>query len=1268
MSSESSTPTIKVEAMDTESSSESKTNAGSAVKRSLRQKILAKQEAGTRDSLGSVGSLPEEMEETDSQRAEEILKSEVLTSKRALRAQARSEAMSGTKIDAMYLESFEGPTQPSDAEIFGDMAILPVEKPKRKKQPAAKPPPPPPRLLSTAAKASAAVAYTAASEPGKYSMPCVPPALQPPVTLVQRAAPGEDDRAYQSRWGISSNIQGAIDAETIALMTQAGGTLFAQAQLRELRNSGSPMKQKQPGQILQPGELPGDLSSDSISSISSDRAKDPVSMLKIGGVIGSPAPYKSNPPLGLALLNEDLPSGSRSPMLPRYRRPTGLEEQEKAVSHDNIASVAKRRRNSSKCLGFHEQTLLKLQAMQEQAELGEVLPGAEIPEKDARRGYVPDRMDHADEIILDDSDETPRQVSLNNRKRGIGLRNQYESGNIARTQSDVGFGGPLGTSDDAFDSFLKARGYDTRTALGQHSQSSGNIAGMSRGLDIRRTGSTTALNKPWSGTRSKTPPLFHRRKPPEEEVDTRATDRESAALELSLSAMNVNDPDEAERLRWEFTETMRILGEGATFKIGDAVCVSSSIVGDLKLDESDDSDDFLDEEEVEEEEDLMDTDKKSKKKNGKNNNTKAKPETPDYIPPSRILWAARLRALGQDKVFVHYEGWGPELDEWIPVSRVHPREAGSLDASSISGSKNSKKNEETKKGGKKGAMAAENERKYHGKVLPMRVGPMGLESDEHWQNLRKAILTHGGDIMATQNKTLDGSFGKMVLDPSRRTALVSEPRTMLHCCTCDEPELWHPERPERIASILAGFEKAGLLDQCTRILPREATFDELRLCHSEEHIDRYARFPYRLPVSWPDLEVMECGGPGIACDTVFNKFTSPYAARLSAGALLNVVESVVKGETRNGFAVVRPPGHHADCAEALGFCFFNNVALAAAYARQHLGVGKVVILDWDVHHGNGTQNILFHDPTIMYISLHRHDNGAFYPFTGELRDAGISDGEGFNINVPWNGGKHAMGNTEYLAAFEYVLLPILKDYAPDLILISAGYDAAEGDQLGGYHVRPECYAHMTKRMMELVNDKVVLALEGGYDLDAITGAAVASLATLQGTPPPVLNPQINRTTPVDTASSTLRQVIRFQSKFWPSLRSPGSFKLPDHYFDPTAAAEYASAFESQNAVRNPADNDKTGFPAAYQPWSAQRALEGLQIHGRVLRSQSRSSSPMPQGPPGSDAVMSPPVDTQMSPSTSVTSPDETSGSAQLSAPERPRLRGTRSRSRSPAPE
>uniref|UniRef100_A0A8C5JLI5 Histone deacetylase n=1 Tax=Junco hyemalis TaxID=40217 RepID=A0A8C5JLI5_JUNHY len=224
---------------------------------------------------------------------------------------------------------------------------------------------------------------------------------------------------------------------------------------------------------------------------------------------------------------------------------------------------------------------------------------------------------------------------------------------------------------------------------------------------------------------------------------------------------------------------------------------------------------------------------------------------------------------------------------------------------------------------------------------------------------------------------------------------------------------------------------------------------------------------------------------------------------------------------------------------ARGFCFFNSVAIAARQLQQKGKLSKILIVDWDVHHGNGTQQIFYRDPEVLYISLHRHDDGNFFPGSGAADEVGAGPGEGFNVNVAWAGGLDPpMGDPEYLAAFRTVVMPIAHEFCPDVVLVSAGFDAAEGHPppLGGYKVSAKCFGYMTKQLMSLAGGAVVLALEGGHDLTAICDASEACVSALLGHEPEPLPEDSLRQKPNANAVRSLEAVIQVQSRYWVAVQ------------------------------------------------------------------------------------------------------------------------------------
>lgn len=273
-------------------------------------------------------------------------------------------------------------------------------------------------------------------------------------------------------------------------------------------------------------------------------------------------------------------------------------------------------------------------------------------------------------------------------------------------------------------------------------------------------------------------------------------------------------------------------------------------------------------------------------------------------------------------------------------------------------------------------------------------------------------------------------------------------------------------------------------------------------------------------------------------DSVYLSRSTFMCSKLSAGGAIEACDGVVAGRVRNAIAVIRPPGHHAERDKAGGFCFFDNVAVATkACQKTHPETcRKVMILDWDVHHGNGIQQAFYDDPNVLYVSLHVYKDGTFYPNGpyGDHKHCGDGAGLGYNVNIPWS--CHGMTDGDYLFAFQRVIMPIAQDFNPDLVIIAAGFDAADGDELGRCYVSPAGYAQMTHMLMSLAKGKVVVCLEGGYNLRAIADSALAVTRTLMGEPPD----SITKSDPTKEGVDVVHMVVRQQSRFWSRLYPPDS--------------------------------------------------------------------------------------------------------------------------------
>jgi acetoin utilization deacetylase AcuC-like enzyme len=315
-----------------------------------------------------------------------------------------------------------------------------------------------------------------------------------------------------------------------------------------------------------------------------------------------------------------------------------------------------------------------------------------------------------------------------------------------------------------------------------------------------------------------------------------------------------------------------------------------------------------------------------------------------------------------------------------------------------------------------------------------------------------------------------------------RTGLAADPAVKKH-----DAGPGHPERPERYDAVVNRLESAGLLEALSGIEVRSATEDELALVHSRQYIALVERevAQGRRELSTGDTDV----GPH-----------SMESAKAAAGCVLSAVDAVFPGSVKNVFCPVRPPGHHASAARGMGFCLFNNVALGARYAQRKHGAERVLIADWDVHHGNGTQDIFYQDGSVLFFSTHQ---SPWYPGTGDASEEGEGRGAGKTINCPLPAGS---GRAQILGAFEQCLLPAAKEFQPDLILLSAGFDSRIGDPLGLFLLTDEDFRDLTRLMADLAAEycggRLVSVLEGGYSLEGLALAAEAHVRALLGTKVP----------------------------------------------------------------------------------------------------------------------------------------------------------------------
>ncbi|KAI3357946.1 hypothetical protein L3Q82_016322 [Scortum barcoo] len=323
--------------------------------------------------------------------------------------------------------------------------------------------------------------------------------------------------------------------------------------------------------------------------------------------------------------------------------------------------------------------------------------------------------------------------------------------------------------------------------------------------------------------------------------------------------------------------------------------------------------------------------------------------------------------------------------------------------------------------------------------------------------------------------------------------------------------------------------------------PREATEEELLLAHMKHYVD--------LMKSTQTMTESELHTLSERYDSVYLHPESFQVCVSAVGSVLQLVDRVLNSDLRNGFAVIRPPGHHAQSNESNGFCIFNNVAIAARYARTRHSISRVLIVDWDVHHGQGIQYLFQEDPSVLYFSVHRYEGGFFWPHLPESdsRFVGSGRAEGRNINLAWN--KTGMTDADYITAFQQLLLPVAHEFQPQLVLVSAGFDAAVGDPKGEMCVSPQCFHVLTHLLMSLAEGRVILALEGGYNLQSTAeGTAACVRALLGGACPPLTPP---------TAPSDRLAEGRLEPEPSPAEEPPLRREAPPHRLRPRQGRDTA---------------------------------------------------------------------------------------------------------------
>ncbi|MFP3985398.1 MAG: histone deacetylase [Candidatus Bathyarchaeia archaeon] len=350
-----------------------------------------------------------------------------------------------------------------------------------------------------------------------------------------------------------------------------------------------------------------------------------------------------------------------------------------------------------------------------------------------------------------------------------------------------------------------------------------------------------------------------------------------------------------------------------------------------------------------------------------------------------------------------------------------------------------------------------------------------------------------------------------------KTAIIFTPKYYSH-----KPGPSHPETPKRLRVVMDEIARLDLFSvnsECKLVRPNLASTKDLELVHVPEHTQLVKR-------------ICEHGGGLLDVDDTVVSPESFETARYAVGGTLKAVDLVINKNFRNAFALVRPPGHHAGSYYAAGFCVFNNVAIAATHLIRRLGIERILILDMDAHHGNGTQEIFYETKNVLYVSL--HEDPLEFPGTGFVDEIGEGQGLGHNVNIPF---PFRAGDKAYLKAFDEVIVPIVQQYAPQFVLVSAGYDSVFGDSVAKLNLSAAAYSLIFEKMLGLAStfceDKFVAVLEGGYNLKKLGKLVVSSISKMAGFPylmkdgrPPVNHKAEKK------AEKVIREVKKVHSAFW----------------------------------------------------------------------------------------------------------------------------------------
>lgn len=338
-----------------------------------------------------------------------------------------------------------------------------------------------------------------------------------------------------------------------------------------------------------------------------------------------------------------------------------------------------------------------------------------------------------------------------------------------------------------------------------------------------------------------------------------------------------------------------------------------------------------------------------------------------------------------------------------------------------------------------------------------------------------------------------------------RSALVIDPVFLKH-----DPGEHHPESPDRIKVLLD--LAARVRDDFDLLPPEPARQTDIERCHDTEYIEQVR--------ATSQYDRFALDGDTMLCRDSF------AVALMAVGGFLKLLDGIASGDYRNGFTMVRPPGHHALRARGMGFCLFNTIAIGAEYLKHVQGAERIAIVDWDVHHGNGTQEAFYDDPSVLFISTHQYP---FYPGTGAAAEVGTGAGEGRTVNIPLPAG---CGDAEYLAAFQSIVVPVIERFEPTWLLVSAGFDAHRNDPLAGMQVTASGFTEMAGALMRLAHrhagGKIAFLLEGGYDLNALQSSVANVLGRMLATTHDESHLDVRQS----RIATRIREVLQIQERYW----------------------------------------------------------------------------------------------------------------------------------------